>query len=138
MEGGDVWNSRSGQLLDIPATTSSSPIIGLDFGSSNCSVSFWDRHLNRCRTVRDKRGKKITPANVTYKGTVLDPRPLIGLPYGETQRNTLSGLKGIMGEAQLEGGRCIPCAFGSGGKRELPVEEVCHAMSCCAWANRSV
>lgn len=126
-EEADIW-SRAGDTNADPVNTSNcSPIVGLDFGTCNSCVSVWDAEANRCRTIRNSRGNKITPSNVTYLGKASEHKVIIGLSDSETYSHTIFGIKSHLDEEQNEtAGNTmgVLCVCESGEQRVRSSEEV--------------
>jgi hypothetical protein len=131
LEGDDnVWSAAATSNVNAAAAAAaadtlgleSSPIVGLDFGTSNSCVSIWDTTYSRCKTVRiggggsgeDGGGERITPSTVTYLGGVADGRVAIGLADAAASVHTVCGVKSHLAEGHAaEGGAAGGAGTGS-------------------------
>lgn len=89
----DVW-AASGEA----AKDDQSPIVGLDFGTSNSCVSVWDAESSRAVVIRNRDGNKITPSNVTYQGSSFESEVAVGLSDADVCSHTVAGIKGHLSE----------------------------------------
>ena len=117
------------------SSTAASPIVGIDFGTSNSCVAVWSPIEKRVRVIRNQDEKKLTPSTVLFD-TDSFSKAAIGVQCSDTELPVISGVKSLFGgrsglddikpiEGSGTGVFCIPCRNTTGQSKDVDVAEIC-------------